>query len=493
MATIYCEKDRQIELLTVLGNIPELEEFVQLVTKDPDEASIVFDGRLTLNPDWKNEKPPLLFPKQDFIPEILVGFVYIAIAELEKAETYLQSFPDLARILYAMQQLLASGPVSPNPYSIRNDSTFFHNRAIVLQYGGAVTDEQEINDYWKQCLQHTAAPLVHGFSVKHYANFLADMGHADQALDLLNPLLGTVIPSIVRLEYLSLVNSLTLQQIKEGLGFEQFEQLERSMADVISRFEKRGRWLDAARCRQEAAELAVFRNAYSEAVNLINQAIRIYQQEELPELAAAAQLQKAELLLAWAQSGQPQMYRPAMEACQDALSFFNRSAYPLYFAQIQHMLGIIYSEIPDDVKKKGIWAAVSVSSFNEALNFFNKIDYPKEFAQICHNYAVAYSKFPTALHSDNFEKCLAWFREALDIRTAADYPAERSLSLAAYLDAAWLVGYAPEKELAHFEDMYAKARELKRIGVDEQLTLLADDHIKKLTDLSPGISRPARS
>ena len=46
---------------------------------------------------------------------------------------------------------------------------------------------------------------------------------------------------------------------------------------------------------------------------------------------------------------------------------------PDIFAEIQHQLGRVYAEIPDEVKKKGIWAAVSVSSFTEALNFYNKI------------------------------------------------------------------------------------------------------------------------
>ena len=36
----------------------------------------------------------------------------------------------------------------------------------------------------------------------------------------------------------------------------------------------------------------------------------------------------------------------------------------------------------DEIKRKGVWAAVSVSSFNEALNYYNKVDSPYEFANM---------------------------------------------------------------------------------------------------------------
>ena len=61
-----------------------------------------------------------------------------------------------------------------------------------------------------------------------------------------------------------------------------------------------------------------------------------------------------------------------MDAYQEALKIFNREDTPSVFADIQHHLGVIYSEIPDEIKKKSIWASVSSSAFHEALNFYTK-------------------------------------------------------------------------------------------------------------------------
>ncbi|MFM2191830.1 MAG: hypothetical protein RLZZ118_787, partial [Bacteroidota bacterium] len=150
------------------------------------------------------------------------------------------------------------------------------------------------------------------------------------------------------------------------------------------------------------------------------------------------------------------------------------------FAEIQHQLGRVYAEIPDEVKKKGIWAAVSVSSFTEALNFYNKIDYPYQFAMICNNMGIAYTKYPKSLQTDNYDKALAWYNEALDIRTVANYPLERVLTLNNYIEASWLVGNVDNADNERYEDMMQKLNEILILNHDEEICNRAKADIEKL-------------
>jgi len=117
---------------------------------------------------------------------------------------------------------------------------------------------------------------------------------------------------------------------------------------------------------------------------------------------------------------------------------------------------------PTKNKKRSIWAALSVSSFNEALNFYNKVDFPYEFAMICNNYANAFTKYPAATKSDNFEKALNYYTETLSVRTANTYPLERAVTLLNYLEASWKVSNSSEAfNWQRFNDMFDKANEIK--------------------------------
>jgi tetratricopeptide (TPR) repeat protein len=187
----------------------------------------------------------------------------------------------------------------------------------------------------------------------------------------------------------------------------------------------------------DASQVANFNESFSEALGYISKAADLLRKEDQPELLAQVQMRKGTLLYTWAQQGNIQFYKGAMEALQEAAKVFTREAAPQQFADIQHLLGIIYSEIPDEAKKKGVWAAVSSSSFKEALNFFTKEQYPYEYATICNHYANAYIKYPASRNSDNVAKSLEMFNQALEIRTAERYPMERALTLLNYVEASW--------------------------------------------------------
>jgi len=140
--------------------------------------------------------------------------------------------------------------------------------------------------------------------------------------------------------------------------------------------------------------------------------------------------------------------------------------------------------LPDEVKKKSIWAAVSHSAFLEALSIFNKETMPYQYAMVCNSLGNALTKYPTAIHSDNFEKALFYYNEALEIRNATHFPFERSLTLLNYLEAAWHADNSGnEMNPQRFDDMWAKAEEVILINADPQLVTDAKDHQYKLTKL----------
>ena len=145
---------------------------------------------------------------------------------------------------------------------------------------------------------------------------------------------------------------------------------------------------------------------------------------------------------------------------------------------------MIYAEIPDEVKKKSIWAGVSSASFQQALDYYTKETHPYEYAMVCNNYANALTQYPEAIHSDNLEKALFYYQEALGIRTATDWPLERAVSLLNFVETSWHL-HLPENDsnLAHFEQMVEKAQEAERLTTDPAIVREAQAQLLKLEAL----------
>ena len=194
-------------------------------------------------------------------------------------------------------------------------------------------------------------------------------------------------------------------------------------------------------------------------------------------------MRKGTLLYTWAQNGNPQFYKPAIEAYQEALKVFSQETAPDVFAEVQHNLGVLYSEMPADNKKRSIWAGVASSSFQEALKFYNKDEYPYEYGMICNNYGNALTKFPPAIHTDNYEKALFMYQEALNVRTRA-YPHERAITLLNFLEASWHVGNEGDQfNEGRYRDMVDKAREVMDLVDQTEMTKEAQRHLDLLEKL----------
>jgi tetratricopeptide (TPR) repeat protein len=261
-------------------------------------------------------------------------------------------------------------------------------------------------------------------------------------------------------------------------------KLKDQLWQVLQVYQEQGRKVDEALVLTDAGIIANYAESWSESLGYFSQAIAIFEQEELPLLAANAFFRKGTLLYTWAQNGNPQFYRPAAESYQQALKVFKRTEVPEVYAEIQHHLGIIYAEMPDDDKKKSIWAAISSSAFQESLTIYTPTHHPYEYASVCNHYGNALLKYPQAKLTDNTEKALFYYQEALKVRTAEAYPMERCLTLLNYLEAQWNLGMTEDQlEEERYQAMLNAANEVLALSPSEELQGMAKQQLEKLAFL----------
>ena len=96
----------------------------------------------------------------------------------------------------------------------------------------------------------------------------------------------------------------------------------------------------------------------------------------------------------------------------------------------------------------------------------------------------ALTKYPAAIHSDNLEKALFYYAEALQIRSAEDWPIERAVTLLNYVAACWDLGLAEnDANRPLFEQMVAYATEAGRLTHDPTIIREAENQLEKLEEL----------
>lgn len=441
---------------------------------------------ITSFPDWKNMLPPVLFPLTKFTKDSLLGILYTRLGNYEKAYELLKNNPEVFECSDSINRLqhgIAFKDLHPD-----TDYLHLHNNSIIQHYGFVENaDYENLQKIYDQALEAAPADEFKAFTALHYAQWLNDFGFTQMAEDVLEQAMQLGIHEYGNIQLLNTWCSVQIKKLKVPYDQQLLVSLKDNLWKCLNYYENNNYKVETALIINDAAHIAAISNSFSEALGYSNRAISLLEDEDLPQLKAQAQLTKANLLMMWAQNGNPQFYKQAVQEYQQALKVFTRDYAPDIFANIQHQLGTIYAEIPDDTKKKSVWAAVSVSSFNEALQFYNKIDYPYEFASICHSLGNAYTKYPAALHSDNFDKALAWYREALDIRTASDYPFERVLTLCNYLEASWFTGNKEDLDEERYEDMYSVANEILQLTLDSEIISHTKSDLEKLQTVKKGI------
>lgn len=492
MISILATTEQKQQAQAILDSEYRLNELVTITDNASLTTDIVVNENIMAAPDWKNNLPPVLFPVLSNTTDSLKGIVYAKLGNTEKAKTFFNENAKMIAVLDLIDCLRTGQPIDADLLSIE-DYVATHNKAIALHYGNVTgkSSTSIVFDLYEDLMNAEADKNLKAFSARQFGLLLLDLGKSDYAIEVASSQISNGANTTATTFLQSTICNAQLQKLKPPYQGDDFEKLKTSLWECLQFFEKNKCELEAAEILSDAAHIALLSNSYSEALGYITKAIEIYNNNELPEMAAQAQLKKAQLLQAWAQNGNPQFYRSAAQAYQEALKIFTREDTPEIFADIHHQLGIVYADIPDEVKKKGIWASVAVSSFNEALGFYNKVDFPYEFAKICNNMGLAYTKFPQALNSDNFDKALAWYREALDIFTTKNFPAERSATLLNYLDACWFAGNSKDENGKRFEEMNDKANEILAIGNDETIMEQTKVHLQKMSELKVALNTNA--
>lgn len=472
-----------------------LDELVQIspmtdITSNTD-AILVVEGSIQLPLDWSETLPPVLLPHPlAFSPDNLLSFVFMRLENWEKAyacarhDRQLADTIDLTNRLQSGVSLVA--PVRP----VNGVGTFetyrrWHNRAVALHYGNLEADAaNDVAEAYQSAIELAPDAEYQAYTAKQFATLLLDTGQLTEANQVLEQASVPELSDTAKHELLAVQYAVWLQQLVVPYNAGLLEKTKTALWQVLQYYEAQQRTIQVGLLLVDAAQVANFANSFSEALGYISRAVTIFDNEDVPELLANAQYRKGILLYTWAQNGNPQFYRPAMEAYQQALKVFTQQSAPAIFAEIQHHLGVIFAEIPDEVKKKSIWAAVSSSSFQQALAYFTREEFPYEYATVCNHYANALTKYPLARKSDNYARAIGYYRDALRVRTADAYPYERALTILNYLEAGWYVGEDdPENQRALYNDMVKKANEVRSLVADEALIRDADLHLERLGEL----------
>lgn len=461
--------------------------------------------------DWGNQTPPYLLPH--YIPlheETLLACVFALLGNWEQVHALLVEHHLLLYAEFDAVNRLQNGiPLQPR----NNDNTFvvgdsfenyrsLHNAAITLHYGISDSDSvdgngtvglKEILNCYERAVQAAPNAEYKAFTTLHYATFCLDCGEAKNADTLLQDALKLAyevsLSETATFALKSVQNSAWLAQVVVPYSAELLEKLKTQLWETLSYYERTGNDVRAALVLVDASQIANYMNSFSESLGYISRAVQIFEREDLPELLGTALYRKGTLLFTWAKQGEgnPQFYKPAMQAYQDTLKIFNRDIAPQLFADVHHHLGVIYSEMPDDPQKRHIWAALSSSSFKESLNFYTKEAYPYEYGMVCTSIGNAFTKYPEGVRTDHYEKAIEYYREALSVRSAADFPEERALTLLNFLEASWYVSNGSTAEeiwnQERFDAMLRATEEIPRLTANPELVREAEQHRKNLNRL----------
>lgn len=490
----YINAEYRLSELVDIQIINNWENFSPI---DKKLSMIVKDNHIQITLDWYNQIVPYIFPLDiPFNKENFLGSIFGLLGNFEKTWEYLANHP-LLKEWDIFVRILNGYPIDIQVVEnqLMSESFFekyraFHNLALISNY--CYFDEedsiQNIHEYYQNAIEIAPEGDYLLFSIKHCANFLLDIAETESA----ETLLENAIPLIQNKKILASFKFVWVQLVMKDLAVPYDKQLlsvlKENLWETLQFYESQNCLAESALLLVEASFVANIEKSFSESLSYINKAIKYLTEEGLEEMLGNALFRKGILLYTWSKNGNPQFYKSALEAFQEALKIFDKENAPDIFADIHHHLGIIYSEMPDENKKRGIWAALSASSFKEALAFFNKTDFPYEYATISNNYAGAMTLYPQMKKADNYAKALELYEEALAIRDAKNYPYERALTLTNFLEASWYVSNEEDTfNENRYQDMLSKALEIKDLVTDECLINEANKHLDELQKLKSTI------
>ncbi|MEM9930208.1 MAG: hypothetical protein AAF840_10345 [Bacteroidota bacterium] len=437
--------------------------------------------------DWFDEMPPyLLAEKIELKPAFFLALVFARLNNYERVYHYLAALdPSLNHELDIYNRLQHGLTINtedlPSSLGYFDEYRLMHNHAVVRHYGSVVDNAEQTKYFYLQALETAPNGEYRAYSARQFGNLLMDGGEVADAIRVLKVGLASAESKEGKTALRHALCQAMFQQLSVPYDSEQLSQLKDSLWQVLQAYEQQKRPLETAMVLLDTGSICQYEESWSEGLGYLSRAIELLDNQDAPALLADAHLRKGGLLFSWAQRGNAQFYRKAAESLQRAARTFTRSEAPLIYADIQQRLGLIYAEIPDDAKKKGMWAAVSSTAFQEALGIFTRDQHPQQYASTCNHYGNALMKYPKAKLTDNVEKALYFYQEALELRPAATMPLERSLTLLNFLEGQWHLGMAEDElDELRYANMEASAREVVRISPDPALVEEAHQHLEKL-------------
>ncbi|MEM6345644.1 MAG: hypothetical protein AAF927_17260 [Bacteroidota bacterium] len=499
MLTIFATTNHLPSVKQAIAREDRLDEIVfakeigQLAQHN-DSLHMVIDAEgMHLPYFWDHSLPPYRFPETiAFDESTLLGLIFHLLGNDQKSWQYLNG-KEVYHSVEQQNRLRYGQPVLEEPLRGTLNSLNLHNQAVLLHYGVSEMGSAEHNpaDLYRQAVNNTNDPVAKAFSLKELATIYLDHGYFDEAEKLIQEALDYPLPKAASEALKLILVKIWIQQLNVPYDEILLAKLKTTIWEVLTYYEQAEHHIQVGLLLLDAIHIAQISNSFAEALGYSRRAIEIFEEAGLTELAANAHLKKGTLLYAWAQNGNPQFYRPAVEAYQKAVMVFTKENAPAVFADIQHHLAVLYAEMPADNKKRSVWAGVAASSFEEALMYYSKETHPYEYASICNNYGNALTKFPPSRHTDNFAKAIHFYNEALSVRTIT-YPYERAISLLNYLEASWNAGNVPEVfNDTRYRDMQLKAQEVIDLVDDPEMQAQAKEHLENLKKLKEVVEKEA--
>ena len=493
MLTVYAAAKYHDWIREVIGREDRLDELVRVVDylderpRPSAHSLVVRDDAIHPLPDWYDLLPPyLLSERVELRPEYLLALLFARLNNYERVYYYLaDTDPSLNHELDIVNRLQHGLSIHPedlvSEYNEYDEYRLMHNHGVVRHYGMEEADAEQTKYYYLQAVDSAPTGELRAYSMRQFGLYLIDRGEVEDAARLLQVGLASAESEEGKTALRHALCQARLPLLTVPYNEELLARLKDDLWKVLQVYEGQHRPLETALVLLDAGTIATYSESWSEALGYLGRGITLLEDLDAPALLADAYLRKGTLLYTWAQHDNPQFYRPAAEALQRAARTFTREEAPLVYADIQHRLGLVYAEVPDEVKKKGMWAAVSSSAFQEALAIYTPEEHPYAYATVCNHYGNALTKYPAAKLTDNTEKALYYYQQALELRPAGEMPLERSLTLLNYLEAQWNLGMPEDRFEPHrFADMQARAEEVIALSPDPKLVGEAEEQLRRL-------------
>jgi len=491
MISILVETELRAEVEATVAREDGLAKLLTLTDNNEDTAHAslkVSDGYVYVRLNWQKGIPPVLVI--DALPyneHNLLGLIFLQLGAYEKAAIYLGDFGSIRDALQLALQM-QYGNLSyelvkeKEAYSEFERYSHLHNRAVCMHYQGhqqEYTLEYVIKTYG-EALAVAPTDGHYAFTTRQLADLYLDMGYLAQAEESVRQAWQRHLSEPAHHALQAQLIQVLIRKIKPEHQKLQLAEITVLLKETLDYYQHNQQPLELGMLSMDAAWVAQLRDHFSEGLACINQAIKLFEQEGVPELQGDAWIRKGTLLYAWAQKGQP-FHQQAIDSYRQALKIFSKDVAPYVHADIHHHLALIYTEMPNSKEKKAMLNALATSSYQEALKFFNKEQFAYEYGCVCNNFGNALVKFPDSAFQNTTEKAIFYFEESLSVRQGSHYPYERASTLLNLLEAYWQLpleaGQREEKQ-KRWRDMENMLREVKELVVDKDSVLRqqAEEH-----------------